>query len=88
MGNTSTRRYRRKGRSTKKYTRSRRTRSYRSKRVTLKHISKRLKRRRTTNSRRKHGRKQRGGGSGFGFTGTNPGALHGGHHPVSSYSTC
>ena len=29
-----------------------------------------------------------GGGSGFGFTGSNPGALHGGHHPVTSYNTC
>tara|TARA_Y100000741_G_C18183295_1_gene530261 strand:- start:506 stop:772 length:267 start_codon:yes stop_codon:yes gene_type:complete len=88
MGNSSTRRYRRKGRKTKQYTRNRRTRSYRNKRVTLRRKSRGSKRRRRTNSRKKRGRKQSGGGFGHGFTGSNPGALHGGHYPVSSYSTC
>ena len=84
----NTRRYRRKGRSTKKHTRGRRTRSYRSKHVTLRRKSRGSKRRRRSNTRRKRGKKQSGGGSGYGYTGNNVGSLHGGHHPVTSYNTC
>jgi hypothetical protein len=79
-------RYRRKGRRTKKNTRK--TRSYKGKRGTVRSKPRGSKRRRRTNSRRRRGRKQSGGGSGYGFAGNNPEAFHGGHHPVSSYNTC
>ena len=84
----NSRRYRRKGRNTRKHTRGRRTRSYRSKRLTLRSKPRGSKRRRRTNTHRRRGRKQRGGGAGYGFAGNNPEAFHGGHHPVTSYTTC
>ena len=45
-------------------------------------------RKRTTNKRRLKGRKQRGGGTGYGFSDTNTDHFLGGVHPITGYNTC
>ena len=88
MGNSSTKRYRKKSSKVKRHTNKGKTQLYRNKRTTIKRRTHRSKRHRRRNTHKKRGRKQRGGGAGFGYAGDNVGPLHGGHHPVSSYNTC